>query len=88
MFGMAGQEERDEHSAVLSWNEYVAFRTKVWKGTPIPLPFFAFVAECIIWSLSRCTKDTDLKSEQVLFRFTPPAPDRTRLRDPQPIVGR
>ena len=87
MFGMAGQEESNGYSAVLLWNEYVALRTEVGKGALIPLPFLAFVTECLIWGLSFSTKDANLEMEQFLFLFTAPALDRTRPRDLQPIVG-
>ena len=85
--GMAGQGKSDGYSAVLLFWEYIAPSTKVGKRVPIPLSFFAFMTECIIWSLSCCTKDTDLKTEQFLSRFTALAPDRRRFRDLQPIVG-
>ena len=41
--GMAGQSKSDGYSAVLFWNEYIALSTKVRKGVPIPLPFFALM---------------------------------------------
>ena len=66
MVGIAGQEESDEYSAVLSWNEYIALSTKVGKGAPVPLPISAFVTQRLISGLSCYTKDADLKTEQFL----------------------
>ena len=81
MFGMAGQEERNGYCAILSWNEYVALCTEVGKGALIPLPFFAIITMCLIWCLSCCTKDADLKTEQFHSLFTALASDPTRPRD-------
>jgi len=64
MVGTAGQRERDEYSAVPLWSKYIALSTKVGEGVPIPLPFFAFVTECLIWGLGCCSKNADLKTEQ------------------------
>jgi len=87
MVGTAEQHERDEYSAVPLWSKYIAPSTKVWKGAPIPLPLLAFVTECLIWGLSCCTENADLKTEQVLSLFTALASDRRRTRDLQSIVG-
>ena len=90
MLGVAGQEESDEDSAVLLWNEYIARSTKLEKGShspQTPLSIFAQVTQCLIWDLSCCTKDADLKTEQFLSLLTALASDRRRVWDLQPIIG-
>ena len=51
MFGIKGQSECDKHSVVLLWNKYISPSTKIEKCVPIPLPFFAFVAEGAVGAL-------------------------------------
>ncbi len=87
MLRAAGQDESDEYSAVLLWSEYVALGTIIRKGVLIPRPIFAIVAQCIIWGLSCCTEDADLKEEKFLSFFTALSIDRRRARDLQSIVG-
>ena len=87
MFGTASQDESDEKSAVLLWNDYITLSTKVGKGVLISIPIFAFVAQCLIWGLSCCTKDANMKVEQFLSRFTLLFINRRCPRDLQSIVG-
>ena len=87
MVGTAGQEKSDEYSAVLLWNEYIARSTKVGKGAHTPFAIFALVTECLIWGLSCCTKNADLKTEQFLSLLIALASDRRRTWDLQPIIG-
>ena len=64
-----GQGESDGYSAVRFWNKDIALSMEVRKRAVIPLPDFALVAQCFVGGLSRCTKDADLKMEQLLPRF-------------------
>ena len=73
MLRTAGQGESDGYFAAPSFlwrNNYIATSAKVGKSALISVPIFAFVTQGIVESFCCRPKDTDLKVEELLSRFT------------------